>query len=716
MWLNELRLRILGRTRKAKPAAPRRQMKARLNVEALETRVTPATFNATNAAALITDIGLANTNGAAANTINLTGSGPYLLTGVNNTTDGPNGLPVINSTVASTLTINGNGNIIQRDSGSPFRFFDIAPGSHGSLVLKNVTLQDGLEMGSGSSAEGGAIYNNGTLNVAGGVQLLQNTARGTGFSGAGLGNFALGGGIYTTAGSTLKLQGNNLFESCHAFGGIGSPGKNGGTAAGGAIYANTAAATSLSSTAGTLIENCGAFGGSGGGALPSAAGGGGGTASGGGMYVNATTTTAKATLTGFTFLNDLALGGYGAAGGRGRAGGNGGNGGNANGGGLATSGGTVTDSGFLSVQGCEAGGGRGGTGGIGTFVFGGAGGNGGNAIGGGIYAAVTTLTLTASPTIESNLAIGGAGGNGGGVTGGATTGGNGGNSGSGAGGGLYASTTSGATVTLSNALVLSNTAEEDRPGAGGLGFPGARAGGSGGSYTGGFGGGLLLEERATLTNDTIERNSAEGGFFGPNGGAFAGTGRSGGGAGGGGIGAGGGLYVASAVTIKNCFIDLNVAQGGYGGITHDPVAPEPGSGGLARGGAVDIEGGTVTISNSQIESNTAQGGAGGVIYNTAGTHLAGGSTGGDTAGGGIYAGSGTIHLTLDVIQGNGAYGGGGSGGGGGTAFNSGGGLYVVSGVQSQPTVTLDSFTKGNLVNNFDSFSDGDKNFGSGGPV
>ena len=69
-------------------------------------------------AALYTDIGLANTNGTSANTINLTGSSPYTLTLVNNTTDGANGLPVIGSTVASTLTINGNGVTITRRRGT----------------------------------------------------------------------------------------------------------------------------------------------------------------------------------------------------------------------------------------------------------------------------------------------------------------------------------------------------------------------------------------------------------------------------------------------------------------------------------------------------------------------------------------------------------------------------------------------------------------------
>ena len=118
MWLNELRLRILGRHQKAKQARRPRKTKTRLYVEELENRLTPAVFNANSVALLIQDIHGPTQIGASANTINLTGPGPYLLTAVNNTTYGPNGLPVIDSTVASTLTINGNGNTIERDHGA----------------------------------------------------------------------------------------------------------------------------------------------------------------------------------------------------------------------------------------------------------------------------------------------------------------------------------------------------------------------------------------------------------------------------------------------------------------------------------------------------------------------------------------------------------------------------------------------------------------------
>src|SRR5580704_8960367 len=116
-------VRTTSKASEGKPSAPQR--KSKLSIEFLENRLCPATFNATTVAALITDIATADADGQAANTINLTGSGPYLLTSVNNTKNGPNGLPVISSRVASTLTINGEGNTIQRDfvAGVPsFRF------------------------------------------------------------------------------------------------------------------------------------------------------------------------------------------------------------------------------------------------------------------------------------------------------------------------------------------------------------------------------------------------------------------------------------------------------------------------------------------------------------------------------------------------------------------------------------------------------------------
>ena len=117
------------------------------------------------------------------------------------------------------------------------------------------------------------------------------------------------------------------------------------------------------------------------------------------------------------------------------------------------------------------------------------------------------------------------------------------------------------TVTLKNALVSSNTAEEYRPGVGGKGFPGF--GGAGGSYTGGFGGGIYLNQNASLASDTINSNSASGGLIVPAARLTlspAGTGKSGGAGGNGATGAGGGLFVAGGtITVTSCTFEFNKA-------------------------------------------------------------------------------------------------------------------------------------------------------------
>jgi hypothetical protein len=713
MWLNELRHRILGRHQKAKQARRPRKTKTRLYVEELENRLTPTVFNANSVLLLMQDIHTANTNHASANTINLTGPGPYVLTKMDNTTNGPNGLPVIDSTVASTLTINGNGNAIERNpNGSDFRFFDIASGSHGSLVLENVTLRFGKEVGPGSgpSAEGGAIFNNGTLKLNGDVQILNDQVS---TAGGGV-NIAAGGGIYCSAGSTLALEGNNFFEGCDAIGGLGLPGKNGGSAFGGAIFDNTTTATSFTSTAGTVIEGCAALGGRGGAGSANQAGGSGGSAAGGGLFINATSSAAEATLTGVTFKIDGVVGGGGGAGGSGGAiGGHGGAGASASGGGVAASGGTVIDNAFLFVEDCEAAGGSGGIGGIGNLVSAGNAGNGGNAFGGGIEASGTTLTLSASPILESNFATGGGGGNGGLAISQVTTGGNGGNSGTGAGGGLYAIATGKVTVTLNGALVSGNTANELRPGGGGTSGASGH-GGAGGSYTGAFGGGIFLNQNASLASDIIQANTARAGFQAPGEPSNAGTGVDGGAGGTGGTAGGGGLFVAGGtVKVTSSFIELNQADGTPGG-NAGPDAGHAGLGGSGQGGGVDVQGGTVMISQSQIENNTAQGGDGGGVLNSAGAVIVGdGAAAGGAAGGGIYVGGGTVNLTADVIQFNQADAGFDTAGKGPQSHNaSGGGLYAVTGT----TVTRDAFTTADLLNNTDSNNDGHNNFGSGGPI
>ena len=143
---------------KDRSVGPQRPERFRPQVECLEDRVAPATFNLTvnpsvNPTGAVTEltsyINLANLNGQA-NTINLFAGGNYTLTAINNYWYGPDGLPAI----SSTLTINGQGATIQRDSlAADFRFFYVSGGfdglAAGNLTLFNLTLFKG-------DAQGGA--------------------------------------------------------------------------------------------------------------------------------------------------------------------------------------------------------------------------------------------------------------------------------------------------------------------------------------------------------------------------------------------------------------------------------------------------------------------------------------------------------------------------------------------------------------------------------
>jgi hypothetical protein len=128
MWLKVLYQRFFERprtVRRDRPKAERRHG-LRLAVEQLEDRTVPSTFNAATISDLIADINAANLAGGS-NTVTLTAptTAPYNLNAVNNTTDGPTGLPVI--AAKDNLTIIGNGDAIARSAGTPaFRLLDVA--------------------------------------------------------------------------------------------------------------------------------------------------------------------------------------------------------------------------------------------------------------------------------------------------------------------------------------------------------------------------------------------------------------------------------------------------------------------------------------------------------------------------------------------------------------------------------------------------------------
>jgi len=225
----------------------------RPGLEQLEDRLTPSNFTAANVSDLVADINAANL-AAGSNTIALTAStsSPYVLTAVDNTTDGATGLPVI--AAKDKLTIVGNGDTIERNtaSGTPsFRLLDVA--NRASLTLNNLTLQGGLAFGSGVSAEGGGIYNNGTLvlngvNVQNNIAQGQNGVNGTVYAHSGsAGSSAAGGGVYSSG--LLTLEGGTSVQNNQALGGkgglegyrstaggSGSLSLPGGNAMGGGVY------------------------------------------------------------------------------------------------------------------------------------------------------------------------------------------------------------------------------------------------------------------------------------------------------------------------------------------------------------------------------------------------------------------------------------------------------------------------------------------------
>jgi hypothetical protein len=142
----------------------------RLNLEPLEDRMLPSSYTAATVLDLIADINAANAAGGS-NTITLTAptASPYVLAAVDNSTDGPTGLPVIANN--DTLTISGKADTIERStaSGTPdFRLFDVASGA--SLTLQGLTLTNGSANAATSGRfddYGGAVLNWGILTTKG---------------------------------------------------------------------------------------------------------------------------------------------------------------------------------------------------------------------------------------------------------------------------------------------------------------------------------------------------------------------------------------------------------------------------------------------------------------------------------------------------------------------------------------------------------------------
>jgi len=236
----------------------------------------PSNYSAASVSDLIADITAANTTGGS-NTITLTAptTSPYVLTAVNNTTNGATGLPVIAAN--DNLTIVGNGDTIERSTVSgtaAFRLVDVAAGA--SLTLQNLTLQGGRAVGSPSAygslgadplsamlagaAEGGAIYNQGTLvlssvTVQGNIAELTGRAQTEGIPAAGGGIFSArpveleDGATTFSSGSSVTLEDGTIIHNNEAIGSIyGIHGTYGGNAYGGGLFAIGATVTVTNAT------------------------------------------------------------------------------------------------------------------------------------------------------------------------------------------------------------------------------------------------------------------------------------------------------------------------------------------------------------------------------------------------------------------------------------------------------------------------------------
>jgi len=202
-------------------------------------------WNVNSVPALIGAINAANHAGGV-NTITLAPGGTFTLTAVNNTADGPNGLPVIAAN--NKLTLRGNGATIARKSaaGTPaFRLFDVAPGA--ALTLQNVTLANGLIIaGTGMDAQGGAILasTGATLTVKCSILLNNQVVGGDGAGG--LGGQGFGGAIRSDGIANLDSV---VFRGNQATGGATtSPeGEFAGVALGGAVSSGNDGSLSVKS-------------------------------------------------------------------------------------------------------------------------------------------------------------------------------------------------------------------------------------------------------------------------------------------------------------------------------------------------------------------------------------------------------------------------------------------------------------------------------------
>jgi hypothetical protein len=196
----------------------------------LPVQVQAATFSCSggDVSCLIATINAANGNGEK-NTIFLD-SGIYTLTAIDNSADGPNGLPSITGSVR-LVGAGADNTIIERQASSPgFRLIDVA--ATGSLTLRWLTLRGGAPhvpnnggaifnsggnvritdsfINGNAAQQGGGLYNaGGTVILTRSILSLNGTA----------GSFNGGGGIWNTLGGNVTIRRSTVTNNTGA--GIG---------------------------------------------------------------------------------------------------------------------------------------------------------------------------------------------------------------------------------------------------------------------------------------------------------------------------------------------------------------------------------------------------------------------------------------------------------------------------------------------------------------
>ncbi len=174
------------------------------------------------------------------------------LTVVNNTTSGYNGLPV----VSSAITIQGNGNTISRQAGTPdFRIMFV--GSGGNLTLNSATISGGVASGATPANRGGAINVFGALLTVTNSTLSGNTS--TSYGGAIEARYS----TVTVSNSTLSgnsgaVNGGGIFARASRVAVTDSVLSGNSAANGGGISVRSSTITVSNST---LSGNSGTFGG-----------------------------------------------------------------------------------------------------------------------------------------------------------------------------------------------------------------------------------------------------------------------------------------------------------------------------------------------------------------------------------------------------------------------------------------------------------------------